>query len=91
MGASLLAVSLLLLIPGDSPARPETPRQPNPFAPSLPLLTDAEEKRLDDIIDRFILVDIGKLKGAEAQKALAGFKRLGPEASFALIRGISRW
>src|SRR5207245_5092882 len=41
-------------------------------------------------IKRFIQVDIGRLKGAEAQKALADFKRLGPEASFALIRGLNR-
>src|SRR5207245_1864925 len=41
-------------------------------------------------IKRFIQVDIGRLKGAEAQKALADFKRLGPEASFALVRGLNR-
>ena len=90
MSTPLLTVALLLLLPSDSPARSATPRQPNPFAPSLPLLTDAEEKRFDDIVNRFILADIGRLKGAEAQQALADFKRLGPEASFALIRGINR-
>src|SRR5262249_2175895 len=34
--------------------------------------------------------DTGKLKGAEAKKALAAFNKLGPEAIPALIRGVNR-
>lgn len=90
MSAGCLPLVLIALLSADPPARSETPRQPNPFAPSLPLLSDAEEKRLDAVIDRFILVDIGKLHGEEARKALAEFRRLGPEATFALIRGLNR-
>lgn len=90
MPTPIFTAVLLFLLPGDPPARSETPRQASPFAPSLPLLTEAEEKRLDDTINRFILADIGRLKGSDAQQALADFKRLGPEASFALIRGINR-
>lgn len=69
---------------------PETPRKPHPLAPSLPKLTEAEEEKLDKIIDRFILYDLGKLPGAEGQQALQDFQKLGPEATFALIRGLNR-
>jgi len=34
--------------------------------------------------------DIGKLKGAEAKKALDDFKTLGPEATFHLIDALNR-
>jgi uncharacterized protein YajQ (UPF0234 family) len=72
------------------PASPASPREPNPLAPSLPLLTDEEEARLDGIIDRFIQQDIGALTGTEAQQALADFQRLGPDATLALIRALNR-
>jgi hypothetical protein len=72
------------------PASPASPREPNPLAPSLPLLTDEEEARLDGIIDRFIQQDIGTLTGAEARQAQADFQRLGPDATLALIRGLNR-
>src|SRR5262249_36929130 len=57
---------------------------------SLPQLSEEEEEQLDKIIDRFIQTDIGKLRGDEARKAIAEFKKLGPEATFALIRGVNR-
>jgi hypothetical protein len=68
--------------------RASEPRKPHPFAPSLPELTEEEEKKLDAIIDRFIQYDIGKLRGAEGQQAVRDFARLGPEAIPALIRGL---
>lgn len=86
---SMLALTAAVLIAAE-PARTENPRKPHPFAPSLPQLTDEEEAELDRIIDRFILYDTGKLKGEEGKKALADFQRLGPEATFALIRGMNR-
>lgn len=86
---SLLALTAAVLIAAE-PARTESSRKPNPFAPSLPQLTDEEEAELDRIIDRFILFDTGKLKGEEGKKALADFQKLGPEATFALIRGLNR-
>ena len=67
-----------------------TPRQPNPFAPSLPQLTDEEEKQLDDTVERFIAADTGKQTGPNAKKAIDDFKELGPEATFALIRGMNK-
>ena len=70
--------------------RSETPRPRNPFAPSLPLLTDEEEANLDRVINRLILADTGKLKGEEAKQAMAEFNKLGPEAIPALIRGVNR-
>lgn len=86
----LLTMLTVLLHAGAPPARAETPRPTSPFAPSLPQLTDQEEEKLDAIVHRFILSDIGKLKGKKAEKALADFKALGPEAIFALVRGINK-
>lgn len=83
-----LAMTTLVFLSGE-PAK-ETPRKPNPIAPSLPLLTDKEEERIDRIIDRFIEYDLGRLKGEEAKKAVQDFSRLGPEAIPALIRGLNR-
>jgi hypothetical protein len=65
-------------------------RERHPLAPSLPRLTKAEEQKFEGIIDRMILADIGKLKGAGAKKALDDFKTLGPEATFHLIDGLNR-
>lgn len=62
----------------------------HPLAPSIPLLSREETKRIDEVIDRFILYDIGKLKGADAKKAVEDFNRLGPEAIFQLIDGFNR-
>ena len=64
--------------------------QPNPLAPSLPLLTSDEENHLDKVIDRFMLFDTGQLKGEEGKTALQDFTNLGPESIPALIRGINR-
>lgn len=65
-------------------------RKPHPLAPSLPLLTPAEEAKLEAIVERFIEYDIGKLKGAAGLKAKQDFERLGPEAIFVLIEGFNR-
>jgi hypothetical protein len=81
-----LAMGLALLLA----AEPATPRKPHPLAPSLPELTDEEEAAFDRIIDRFIEYDLGRLKGEEGKQALRDFNDLGPEAIFALIRGMNR-
>ena len=86
MTPTLLTLTVLLLVPSDS----ETPRKPHPFAPSLPQLTDEEEDKLDDIINRFILHDSGRLPGAEGTRARAEFDKLGPDAIPALIRGLNK-
>ena len=87
MGTTLLsAVFLLSLL--DDPA--ETPRKANPLAPSLRQLSDDEENQLDEIIDRFIQYDTGKLHGSEAKQALGDFQKLGPDAIPALVRGMNR-
>jgi hypothetical protein len=65
-------------------------RERHPLAPSLPRLTREEEKKIDAIIERFILYDIGKLTGAEGKKALDDFNRLGREATFQLLEGLNR-
>jgi len=91
MKRTIPLLSLVLLLSAELVVLAQTPqRKPHPFAPSLPLLTDEEEEKLDRIIDRFIQFDLGKLGGEEGQRALKDFKNLGPEAFFALVRGINR-
>lgn len=86
MNALFLSLALAtLLVPAD-----DRDRKPNPFAPSLRQLTDEEEDKLDELIDRFIAADIGKLTGEEAKKATREFEKLGPDAIPALIRGLNR-
>jgi len=89
MTGTLFALTAAVLLAGDS-SSDKTPRSPHPSAPSLPKLTDDEEKTLDTIIDRFMDADIGKLRGREGFKAQQDFERLGPEAIPALLRGIHR-
>jgi hypothetical protein len=89
MNATLLTLSLAMLAAGQV-ATDKTPRRPSPLAPSLPELTKEEEARLDKIIDRFMLADIGVITGEEAKAALNDLIRLGPEAIPALIRGVNR-
>jgi hypothetical protein len=80
----------LALVPATDLSYKGTPRQPNPLAPSLPTLTDAEYEEIDGIIDRFIQYDTGKLKGDDGKKALRDFMDLGPEATLSLIDGFNR-
>jgi hypothetical protein len=87
---TLLTLTFCALLTADDPARSKQERKPSAIAPSLPALTDEEEDKLDEIVDRFIQQDIGKLRGAEGKKALADFKKLGGEAIPALIRGINK-
>jgi hypothetical protein len=91
MTPTVLTLSITLLLCGQSPpSKSATPREPNPLAPSLPLLTEEEENKLDEIVERFIQYDTGKLRGEDGKKALKDFQALGPEATFALIRGLNR-
>lgn len=84
-----LVIVLALVVPGQT-ATKSTARKPNILAPSLPTLTDEEEAKLDKIIDRFIEFDTGKLTGDEGKKAQEDFNNLGPEAIFALVRGLNK-
>jgi hypothetical protein len=85
----LLAITLVVTGAADAPSSPEKPKR-SPYAPSLPYLTKEEEARLDEIIDRFMLYDVGRLQGEEGRKALKDFQLLGPEAIPALLRGLNR-
>jgi hypothetical protein len=89
MHVTLFAIVLAGAAAGQTPAE-KTPRRPSPIAPSLPELTREEEDHLDQVIDRFIRYDIGQLHAAEGAAALSDFKKLGPEAIPALIRGLNR-
>jgi hypothetical protein len=85
---AILPIALTLLFaagPDD-----KAPREPSPYAPSLPRLTDDEERRIDDTIDRFLRQDIGDLKGKEAERAVQDFGALKAEAIPCLIRGLNR-
>jgi hypothetical protein len=89
--AAWIILSAGLLLPADPGSKDDkSDRKPNPWAPTLPLLTQDEEKALDEIIDRFIQFDSGKLTGDEGKKAKEDFDKLGPEATFALLRGLNR-
>ena len=89
MNAALVVLVVTSLL-AEPPAGLETPRKPNPFAPSLRELTDEEEKQVDNVIDRFIAYDTGKLRGSDAKQALSDFQKLGPDAVPGLIRGLNR-
>jgi hypothetical protein len=93
----ILPITLVLLLGADpqkdsleKQLSEKPPRKANPLAPSLPELTEEEEKKFDEIVDRFIDADTGKTKGSEAKKAIEDFKNLGPEAFFALVRGLNK-
>jgi hypothetical protein len=63
MTSTLLTLTLVLIA-----AEPEkSPRKPSGIAPSLPALTREEEDKLDAIVDRLIMADIGRLRGEEAR------------------------
>jgi hypothetical protein len=81
---------VLILLSLPAPAADQPTRKPSLLVPSLPQLTREEEDRIDDIVNRFILFDIGQLGGAEGQKAKADFDKLGPEAFFGLVRGFNK-
>jgi hypothetical protein len=86
MTTTFLTLTLTAFLSGD----PDTPRKPNPLAPSLPLLTDEEEEKHDGTINRFIEADVGKLRGDDYKKALQEFDKIGPEGIPALIRGLNK-
>jgi hypothetical protein len=89
MHSALFGIALAAMAAGEAPAE-KTLRRPSPIAPSLPELSRQEEDHLDQVIDRFIRYDVGLLHGVEGAAALRDFKKLGPEAIPALIRGLNR-
>ena len=89
MFSLIASISLVLSLAADQPDQ-ETPRKPHPLFPSLHELSEREENRLDDVIDRFIEYDSGKLRGPEGRKALTEFQKLGPDAIPALLRGLNK-
>jgi hypothetical protein len=90
MTPTFWTVVLAVVLSANPTTSDDAPRQRNPLAPSLPLLTSAEENNLDKVIDRFMLADTDQLHGEEAKAAFNAFNKLGPETIPALIRGINR-
>jgi hypothetical protein len=86
MTASLLILALAVGAADES----APPRKPSAIAPSLPALTREEEDKIDDIVERFMLADTGRLKGSEARQAVREFEALKIEAVPALIRGLNK-
>jgi hypothetical protein len=86
----IVTFSIVLALSVTAGPEPKTPREPSPYGPSLPRLTDEEERKYDAVIDRFVQQDTGVLKGKEAERALKEFAALKPEAIPALIRGLNR-
>jgi hypothetical protein len=86
MTTTMLVLGLALFAAeGDS-----RPRKPSAVAPSLPALSKEEEARIEEIIDRFIRADTGRIRGVAARKAIAELNALKAEAIPALIRGLNR-
>ena len=78
MTSTLFLLTLTVLVA----AEPEkTPRKPSGIAPSLPALTKEEEEKLDDIIDRLIRADTGRLRGEEARRRSRSSMRSRPRPS----------
>jgi hypothetical protein len=91
MSAAFLVLALVAF-GAEGPAVSKEKEKPkhSPYGPSLPYLTKEEEDKLDEIVDRFMLYDIGQLRGQEGAKALKAFRDLGPEAIPSLVRGLNR-
>jgi hypothetical protein len=85
----LFTSTLTLCLATGSPDAEKT-HEPHPLAPSLPKLSAKEEKALDQVIERFIQYEIGKVRPGEGARIIEDFHKLGPEATFALIRGLNR-
>jgi HEAT repeat protein len=62
-------------------------KEPSKEAPKA---TPEREAQYDRVVDRFILADVGRLRGLEARKAVLDLQALGPEAIPALVRGLNR-
>jgi hypothetical protein len=82
-----------------SPGRPIMPqagyRRPATSGPSAPAggvdaTAAGDSADNDEVVERFIQFDVGRLRGAEGEKARQGFERLGTESLPALIRGLNR-
>jgi hypothetical protein len=76
---------LLLVFAAD-----DSPRKQSAIAPSLKALSKDEEAKIEEVIDRFVKADTGRLKGDEARKAAKEFDKLPPEAIPALIRALNK-
>jgi hypothetical protein len=79
-------IATLMVAGGD----PYADRPRNPVAPSLPLLSEKENAKLEAVVERFIQFEVGKLPKSEEQKAKDELYKLGPEAIFALVDGFNR-
>ncbi len=79
-------IATLALAGGD----PYADRPRHPLAPSLPLLSEKENAKLEAVVDRFIRLEMGQLPKSQEQAAKEAIYRLGPEAIFALVDGFNR-
>ena len=54
------------------------------------LVSETTENAHDEIVEKFIEFDVGRLTGAEGAKARTDFDRLGAEAIRSLVRGLNK-
>jgi hypothetical protein len=73
-------------LPGEAPPGQADARGGNTPKLALDAAADAD----DDVVERFIQFDIGKLLGEAGAKAREDFQRLGPQALPSLVRGLNR-
>jgi len=79
VGTETIATSLSEMPIGLAPR--DTTRAPPPAV---------DQRRLDEIVDRFIAFDIGRLPGEAGRRAKRDFEALGPESIPALVRGLNK-
>lgn len=79
-------IATLALAGGD----PYGDRPRHPLAPSLPLLSEKENAKLEAVVERFIRLEMGNLPKSQEQEAKDALYRLGPESIFALVDGFNR-
>jgi hypothetical protein len=76
--------------PAESPGPHELGQISNDLNLDLDALIDTENEVHDEIVERFIEFDVGRLPGAAGLKARQDFDRLGTEAIGSLIRGLNK-
>jgi hypothetical protein len=87
--AFALLVGTVVCLPGHAQTPSSDPKPERVKTGRPGELTEAEEKKIDEIIQKFILFDIGQLPASQGRQVMADFNALGPESIPALIRGLN--
>ena len=91
MNAILLTLAVAVLGADQTPGTSRVRKRPAVEPAGGPReLTKEEEDKLDDLVDRVIQADTGRLSASEAKKVLKEFNALNVDALPALIRGVNK-